>query len=245
MDHSSDRVIWFQLGKKNPSLSELCFGVKVVALSKFWNFQLPIRLRRLAIGLGVPVAHSWDSHLPVWLVGSNGVLVGNSQYGMCCWLITTPILICLFVWFPFMKLTSVVNVYWHDWIEINYSERWITRLANRWRAQQSAITIVNCRIYWAAITWTQIAVSGIPGTTFAWGSTNQHFMCKISIIVYMIGENWVCDISSRNIAALSWFVLFKDYQQFNDNWPFMSKVALKLFNNSKLRPQTSETARWI
>ena len=53
----------------------------------------------------------------------------------------------------------------------NHSERWITRLANRWRAQQSAITIANCRIYWAAITWTQIAASGIPGATFAWGST--------------------------------------------------------------------------
>lgn len=63
---------------------------------------------------------------------------------------------------------------------INHSVRWITRLADRWRAQQSAITIANCRIYWAAISWTQMAVLGIPETTFAWGSILQHSMYTLS-----------------------------------------------------------------
>ena len=61
-------------------------------------------------------------------------------------------------------------------ILITHSVRWITRLADRWRAQQSAITIANCRIYWAAISWTQMAVSGIPETTFAWGSIIKPYM---------------------------------------------------------------------
>ena len=106
-----------------------------------------------------------------------------------------PHSICLFVIeFPFMKLAKCWKC-WNMKLKKKFisSERWIPRLANRWRAQQSAITIVNCRIYWAAITWTQIAVSGIPGTTFAWGSTNQHFMCNITIIVYVIVENWACN----------------------------------------------------
>ena len=75
--------------------------------------------------------------------------------------------------FTFNKETVITEIE-RMWIEMNHSERWITRLADRWRAQQSAITIANCRIFWAAITWTQIAVSGIPETTFIWGSTIYH-----------------------------------------------------------------------
>ena len=94
----------------------------------------------------------------------------------------------------------------------NHSERWITRLANRWRAQQSAITIANCRIYWAAITWTQIAASGIPGATFAWGST---IITKpLTGIVYMSVGNWAFAFFAFVYKALcglkniSKFVLF-------------------------------------
>lgn len=116
---------------------------------------------------------------------------------------------CLFV--VSVYETSLIQQMLKQWIitekkTFNYSERWITRLANRWRAQQSAITIVNCRIYWAAITWTQIAVSGIPETTFAWGSKIQHEKCNIIAIVYYdycwLGL-WSTRISYRMIATSS------------------------------------------
>jgi len=37
--------------------------------------------------------------------------------------------------------------------------RWITWLASRWRAQQSAWTNVICRTHWSSISWTHIAVT--------------------------------------------------------------------------------------
>lgn len=80
---------------------------------------------------------------------------------MCCFSVCFYFILLILL--NFILLIWINNLKFH-------SERWITRLANRWRAQQSAITIANCRIYWAAITWTQMAASGIPGATFAWGS---------------------------------------------------------------------------
>ena len=129
--------------------------------------------------------------IDLWEVMMLGLLVGCKSIDK----LTSPsfdLFVCLWVsvyeTYPMLEMLEHVNE-----INVYYSERWITRLANRWRAQQSAITIVNCRIYWAAITWTQIAVSGIPGTTFAWGSTNQHTKCNITVIVYMAVENWDCN----------------------------------------------------
>jgi hypothetical protein len=89
---------------------------------------------------------------------------------------------CLLIFKMYRIFTMFYNNIWN-----NHSERWITRLANRWRAQQSAITIANCRIYWAAITWTQIAASGIPGATFAWGSTINKIQLTDIVLIW-----WWC-----------------------------------------------------
>ena len=45
---------------------------------------------------------------------------------------------------------------------MNNSERWITRLVRRWRAQPTAWISVNCRISWTSTSWTHIAASGFP-----------------------------------------------------------------------------------
>ena len=100
----------------------------------------------------------------------------------------------------FFHFKNVLKCFTLSKILNNHSERWITRLANRWRAQQSAITIANCRIYWAAITWTQIAASGIPGATFAWGSTI--ITKSLTGIVYMSVDNWAFAFSAFVYKAL-------------------------------------------
>jgi hypothetical protein len=79
---------------------------------------------------------------------------------------TAPVskyLFCLFYIAYFMLCISVIQLLLHIFaIKFNTKHnpmRWITWLASRWRAQQSAWTNVICRTHWSSISWTHIAVT--------------------------------------------------------------------------------------
>lgn len=114
-----------------------------------------------------------------------------------------------------------------------HSERWITRLADRWRAQQSAITIANCRIFWAAITWTQIAVLGIPETTFAWGSMSYHLLKSNCIGQFKFGP-WHLMWFVTSLAALRLLLYLRIQFEHLMLIVFMSTV--EFVHNKKLFP---------
>jgi len=70
----------------------------------------------------------------------------------------------------------------------NNSERWITRLVRRWRAQPTAWISVNCRTPWTSTSWTHIAASGQP-RGHAWPRVGlANYRCIFLFLSSVIGR---------------------------------------------------------
>lgn len=84
---------------------------------------------------------------------------------------------------------------------MNNSERWITRLVRRWRAQPTAWISVNCRISWTSTSWTHIAASGTP-RGHAWPRVGlANYRCIFFNTAYLGDRYFACNNSLIIIVA--------------------------------------------